>query len=64
MSAIYHMIDQKNYMTTVVFIDKFGEVIANHNFLHLISPKRSKPKEGEPLVKRPGEDEEIAKYEE
>ena len=47
-----------------MFIDKFGEVIANHNFLHLIPPKRSKLKEGEQLVKRPGEDEEITKYEE
>ena len=64
MGAIYQMLDQKNYMTTVVFIDKFGEIIENHNFLNIISPKRSKAKEGELLVKRPGEDEEIAKYEE
>jgi len=57
MGAIMHPIDNKNYMATIAVVDKFGELVHHKDFLHLIPPRKQRPKDGE-YIKRPGEDEE------
>jgi len=64
MGAIMQPIDNKNYMTTIAVVDKFGELVAHKELLHLIPPRRPRQRtDGMAPPVRPGEEEENAKHE-
>lgn len=65
MGAIMHPIDNKNYMSTIAVVNKFGELVAHKDFLHLMPPRKTRQKQdggGQAQQMRPGEEEENAKH--
>lgn len=45
--AIMQQIDNFNYVVTVAVLDRYGELVAHKDFMHLIPPRKRRPKEGE-----------------
>jgi len=65
MGAIMHPIDARNYLTTIAVVDQYGELVAHKDFLYILPPrKKLPPRDGQPDVVRPGEEEEKKKHEE
>lgn len=64
MGAIHHQIDNRNFMTTIAVVNQFGDLLHHKDFLHIIPPRRSKPRENGETVVRPGEQEEQRKHDE
>jgi len=57
-------IDNRNFVTTIAVVDKYGELVEHRDFLHLIPPrKRQEPRDGQAYIPRPGEEEEKIKHE-
>ena len=51
-------------MTTIAVVNQFGDLLHHKDFLHIIPPRRSKPRENGETVVRPGEQEEQRKHDE
>lgn len=58
MGAILSNIDGRSFKTTIAVVDKYGELQAHNEFLHILPPRKSRPRDGGPPVLRPGEEEE------
>ena len=61
-----HPIDQRNFLTTIAVVDKYGDLVAHKDFLYILPPrKRMPPRDGAPDPgPRPGEEDERKKHEE
>lgn len=60
MGAVLHPIDNRNFLTTVAVVDKFGELVAHKDFLYLLPPRR-RPANAQ-MGMRPGEEDEKKKH--
>ena len=43
LGAVMHQIDQFNFVVTVAVVDRYGELVAHKEFMHLLPPRRRPP---------------------